>query len=206
MLLNASLLLTFISICLHNQAFYGIFQRSVDVLNQLNGDQNAKNSIRNLIIYHNMVKDWFLETSDVYGVYILAQLVFSMLFLACVVFQLDLEFQHIDFNILTLLMAATISGLNLFLYCYYGKLATESFLSMGDCLYESNWQDLPIQLQQHLRFMINYMQLPIYYRGWNLKIATLNLETFITLIKTVVTNYMMFKTITADSTNSQFCK
>lgn len=73
---------------------------------------------------------------------------------------------------------AAMSGLsNLFVYCYFGKLATKSFESIADCLYETNWQDLPIDMQKHFILMIANYQKPIYYHGFG--IAVLNLETFV---------------------------
>ena len=43
-----------------------------------------------LMSYFIACVSWFLETSDVFGVYIMAPLVFGMLYLACTVFHLDL--------------------------------------------------------------------------------------------------------------------
>lgn len=73
-------------------------------------------------------------------------------------------------------MAAFVSCLNLFVYCFYGKIATESFANMSDNLYDSNWQKLPIELQKHLVVMMANAQRPIFYHGFG--IAVLNLETF----------------------------
>lgn len=43
---------------------------------------------------------------------------------------------------------------NLFFYCSFGKMATESFEQMADCLFEANWQKLPIQLQKYLIIIV----------------------------------------------------
>lgn len=64
----------------------------------------------------------------------------------------------------------------LFVYCYFGKLATESFLNMSDGLYQSNWFKLPVNLQKYFVPMIQNTQRPLYYHGFG--IAVLNLETF----------------------------
>lgn len=69
--------------------------------------------------------------------------------------------------------AATLS---LFVYCFFGKLATTSFEEMANCTYESNWQQLRVDLQTYLILMIGNMQRPIYYHGFG--VAVLNLETF----------------------------
>lgn len=115
-------------------------------------------------------------------------------------------------------MAVCVSLFTLFLYCFYGKIATESFENMADCLFEANWEILPIQLQKYVVIMIGNAQRPLYYHGFN--IAFLNLETFtkvsvrnrcskyirinfihisyFQILRTVYTYYMIFKTITTE--------
>lgn len=66
---------------------------------------------------------------------------------------------------------------NLFMYCYFGMMATESFRNMAECLFESNWLELPIDLQKAILLMIQNIQKPIYYHGFGLSI--LNLQTFV---------------------------
>lgn len=68
----------------------------------------------------------------------------------------------------------------LFLYCFFGKLAIDSFARMADSLFEANWQDLPINLQKYFILMIANSQKPIYYHGFG--VAILNLETFCKVI------------------------
>lgn len=65
---------------------------------------------------------------------------------------------------------------NLFLYCFFGKLATESFEKSAECLYECNWQDLSVKLQKYLVLMIANSQKPLHYHGFG--VAILNLQTF----------------------------
>lgn len=73
--------------------------------------------------------------------------------------------------------------LTLFAYCYFGKLATQSFEDMADAFYESNWQNLPINLQKYMILMIANAQKPLYYHGYGL--AVLNLETFTAVSQTL---------------------
>lgn len=126
--------------------------------------------------------------------------------------------KHIDFSIWILLMACSMASLNMFVYCFFGKMATESFEQMANSLYEINWPELPIRLQKYIILMIGNAQRPIYYHGFGM--AVLNLETFgkvkfscfewiehrtiycalifLQLIKTVFTIYMMFKTLSTN--------
>lgn len=67
--------------------------------------------------------------------------------------------------------------LTIFVYCFCGKMATESFLNMSDCLFESDWIRLPIKFQKTIFFMIYNAQEPIYYRGFGM--STLNMQTFV---------------------------
>lgn len=66
--------------------------------------------------------------------------------------------------------------LNLYLFCFFGVKATESYEKMAICVYEFNWPDLSIDLQKNLILVIKNMQKPIFYDGFG--IARLNLETF----------------------------
>lgn len=81
-----------------------------------------------------------------------------------------------DFDILILVEAGLIALFNLFMYCYFGRVATESFENMADTLYESKWRELPNGLQKFFILMIACMQQPLYYHGFN--VAYLNLQTF----------------------------
>lgn len=71
---------------------------------------------------------------------------------------------------------------HLFVYCFFGKLATESFEKMAYCLYESNWYGLSVDLQKNFILMIENAQIPIFYHGFEMLV--LNLETF-TQVNTV---------------------
>lgn len=73
-------------------------------------------------------------------------------------------------------MALFSSNFLLFLYCYFGKIASESALGIADLLFQSDWQVLPRKLQKCFIIMIGDAQHPIYYDGFG--IAILNLETY----------------------------
>lgn len=61
-------------------------------------------------------------------------------------------------------------------YCFFGRMATEQFSQMADCLFQSDWPNLPIQLQKYYILMIDNAQLPLCYHGFGMTI--MNLETF----------------------------
>lgn len=61
------------------------------------------------------------------------------------------------------------SILVLFLYCFFGKIATEA-----------NWQGLSIDLQKYIIFMIQNAQRPHYYHEFD--VAVLDLDTFTRVI------------------------
>lgn len=97
--------------------------------------------------------------------------------------------RHIDINFGFLLIVLCIGSSNLFLYCYFGKLATESYAKMSVCLFECNWRSLSVKLQKYIIVMIANAQLPMYYHGFG--VAILNLETF-----TKVSSYVeIFETL-----------
>lgn len=64
----------------------------------------------------------------------------------------------------------------MFLYCFFGKLSTDSFMKMCQCLFESNWFNIQVDLQKYFILMIAEAQKPLFYQGFHM--ATLNLETF----------------------------
>lgn len=84
--------------------------------------------------------------------------------------------KHIDYDLCFILEAAGTGAANLFLFCFFGYLATESFERMANSFYESNWQLLPIELQKYILLTIRNMQKPFHYHGFGL--VPLNLETF----------------------------
>lgn len=84
--------------------------------------------------------------------------------------------KHIDFSVVILLTAVTTGVANLYLYCVFGKMTTESFEKISDAMYECNWQEFPVDFQKYLLFMITNAQRRLFYDGFGL--VVLNLYTF----------------------------
>lgn len=91
---------------------------------------------------------------------------------------------HIDFTMVTVLMTSSIGISTLLLYCYFGKLATDSYAEMSDCIFNMNWCEQSIELQKYFILMIENMQKSIYYHGF--EIAKMDLETFIKVSQSFV--------------------
>lgn len=146
---------------------------------------------------------WFLETANVLSPYVMVHLICNTIFTAGAVLQIDLvnnnnhfvvkrrtidlfcnmnlqQSKHMNFNMFATLLGIITSLCNLFVYCFFGKLATESFESMADCLYETNWPEQPIELQKNLILLIANMQKSLHYRGF--EVANMELETFTKVI------------------------
>lgn len=124
--------------------------------------------------------------------------------------------QHPTFAAIFMWVVFSVAALNPCVYCYFGKSATESFLKMADSLYEANWIERPVSLQKYFVLAIQNAQRPLFYHGYG--IAVLDLDTlanvskviwdeqdrwtdwisFLQMLKTVLSYYMMFKTITTD--------
>lgn len=85
------------------------------------------------------------------------------------------QFKHFDFNVCTVFQSALVCFPNILLYCYFGKLATDSYAAMSKSMYESNWQNLPIGLQKYVVLIISNTQIPVFYDGFG--IVILNLQT-----------------------------
>lgn len=81
----------------------------------------------------------------------------------------------IDSRIIIVLIGFFCGLSNLFVYCYFGMVANESTLKMNDCLYDSNWYGLPLDLQKMFPFLIRNTQQPLFYHGFG--VVPLQLET-----------------------------
>lgn len=147
---------------------------------------------------------WFLDSAEIYNPIIMGQMICNMIYLSCAMFGLDLvrinplfeissklsyffyikkyfifpfqQLKHLDFYIVTVLISTFIGISNIFLFCYFGKLATESYANLCDYLYEFNWHELPNDLQKYFILMIGNAQQTLYYSGFGMII--LDLETF----------------------------
>lgn len=129
--------------------------------------------------------------------------------------------EHFEFQFTIVIFAVFTSIFLLYLYCFFGKIATDSYYEMGDRLFESNWPDLPNDLQKYFIHMINNAQKPHFYHGFNLLVLDLGTFTDVStnilqiisqierqfwfswfyrlqLIRKVAAYYMMFKTITSN--------
>ena len=70
----------------------------------------------------------------------------------------------------------------MFLYCYYGKSASEGYEKMPICLYyDLGWRKFPIKLQKYFIIMMANMQIPLYYHGFG--VVCLDLMTFVAVRK-----------------------
>lgn len=72
----------------------------------------------------------------------------------------------------------TVMGIsNLFLYSYFGQLASDRYEKVVDCSYKTNWHLFPVKLQKYFILIISNMQKPLYYHGFG--VINLDLKTFI---------------------------
>ncbi|XP_055306184.1 odorant receptor 85b-like [Sitodiplosis mosellana] len=198
MLYNGAVLIPFISICLHHWAFYKIFCHLLRYLDRHDENRNDKEFVCDIIDFHNSIKRWFSESAKLYGPHLMVQLICNMLMLVMPVFQLDqLILKQFDIKIFAFSLLCISTNLsNLFLCCYLGKLASESYRKMAYSLYECNWYEFPLDMQRYFILMIVNAQIPLHYHGYGL--ITLHLETFSNLMRTVFKCYMMFKTLTTN--------
>lgn len=84
--------------------------------------------------------------------------------------------QHPDSTLFVLFISIVVAIGNVYLLCYFGKLATESFQNMSGCIYNSNWQQLDIDLKKYIILMVRSSRRPLIFHGYGMLI--LNLETF----------------------------
>lgn len=77
----------FTGICLHQRAYYQIFQ---SLTTRFTNSKNMKNLLVDLIHYHNTCKSVFVESSNTFNGIILIVLACGTGFFSCTIFQLDL--------------------------------------------------------------------------------------------------------------------
>lgn len=145
-----------------------------------------------------------LTSSNVYSSFILVQFCCLTLCIACLVFEIDMvalidistdvfefitfayfikwtvffqQIQQMNYDISIFVIAICVDSSNPFLYCYFGQLTTESYETIGQHLFESDWQKLPVNLQKYIFLMIQNMQKPLRYNGFG--VIVLDLQTFI---------------------------
>lgn len=104
--------------------------------------------------------------------------------MTCSVFQMDVAIKHPNLNFYMILMSLLVSGANLYLYCYYGDRSTRNFDQMAHVIFQSNWNERPVEIQKFFKMMIANAQRPLFYHG--LYIFHLNLETYLKLLKSVI--------------------
>lgn len=89
--------------------------------------------------------------------------------------------KHPDFSAFLVFVAISYGLSSLFVYCFFGKMATESYVQMADCLFDSKWFELPLQLQKYFIIMIKNAQRPMFFHC--LGVIVLDLLTFTTVKK-----------------------
>lgn len=86
------------------------------------------------------------------------------------------QVHNIDLNVVTLVLSTTINLSALFLYCYFGDMASESYKKISDCVYNMGWYELQPRLQKYFPLVIANMQKSLFYYGFG--IISLDLRTF----------------------------
>lgn len=79
-------------------------------------------------------------------------------------------------NVCMMIIAFASGILNLFVYCYLGKIATDNYGAFADCVYGCQWPILPVKLQRFIKLMIGNAQRRLYYDGFG--VVVLDLGTF----------------------------
>lgn len=73
-------------------------------------------------------------------------------------------------------ISCIIGFFKIFLYCLFGRLATDQFDELSNYLFDSDWPNLPVKLQKYYILMLANVQQPHYFDGFG--VLVLDLETF----------------------------
>lgn len=80
---------------------------------------------------------------------------------------------------------------NLFVYCYFGHMAAESYTLISEHLCESNWYNWPMKYKKQLILMIQVAQEEHLFDGFG--IAQLNLYTYVRVCEKRVFSILFIK-------------
>lgn len=105
------------------------------------------------------------------------------------------QFRDFNYSIVIQFIAIAVGCSNVYVYCNFGKIATQSYANMSRYLFESNWIEQPIEFQKYFILMIGNTQRALHYHGFG--ISVLNLETFST-----VSGKLFFRLMDIDSHGS----
>lgn len=124
--------------------------------------------------------------------YLYFQFLFTLNYIAYVVFGLDGVTKEINFNALTVYyFLFTSISLN-FILCYYADNLTNHACGIGDEMYNSLWFEMPVQQQKLLLMPICRAQIVFRLKG--LGIFTFSLENFARiLLRSQFTRLLMFQ-------------
>lgn len=92
-------------------------------------------------------------------------------------------FQHSDylsFDVCSYLLMIFISILSVYVYCYFGKMSTDCFEQLVDCIYTANWLGQNSNSRKILILIMTNAQQPLYYHGFH--IIIINMATFTQVI------------------------
>lgn len=90
-------------------------------------------------------------------------------------FSICQAIKHLDMRFSIMLIAISSSSITMFIFCYFGKMATDAYFSYGDYAYEAKWYTIPVKNQNYFRLIILIAQQPLCYEGLGI---ILNLQTF----------------------------
>lgn len=82
----------------------------------------------------------------------------------------------IDAKLYAATVCASSGLLILFIYCFFGSVASDDFLRHTDCIFESLWYELPTKLQRTIVMIVRNAQQEMCFDGFGM--LTLNLMTF----------------------------
>lgn len=68
-------------------------------------------------------------------------------------------YKRIDMELYIILTGVIWGLVNIFLYFYFGYLATESYRMISDCLYASNWYNRSLKYQKYKSIILMVLEL-----------------------------------------------
>ncbi|KAL6267824.1 hypothetical protein P5V15_000896 [Pogonomyrmex californicus] len=158
-------------------------------LTKISHDQHI---LRNCIHHHNRIYEYAYIVNRRFAKIIALQFAVSMLVVCANLYKLaSIPSLMINGSIITLILYTACMLSQIFLYCWFGNELKLKSTGVVNSIYHMNWQNLDKESRKDLLLIMRRSMIPIEFTS--AVIITLNLESFVSLLKASYSAYNLLK-------------
>ncbi|XP_070156716.1 odorant receptor 46a-like [Polyergus mexicanus] len=148
--------------------------------------------LRDCIRHHDHIYEYAYTVNRRFMIIIAVQFVVSMLVVCANLYRLaSITNLRINGDLITLILYTACMLSQIFIYCWFGNELKLKSLTIVDSIYNIKWQILDNSSQKALLFIMRRSIIPIEFNS--VIIITLNLDSFVSLLKTSYSAYNVLK-------------